>query len=224
MNRVICFDGAMKLVALSGGIAAGKSTIARRLESLGAVHIDADQLAREAVEPGSPGLQRVREAFGDEVIAEDGSLDRAALASLVFQHTERLAELNSIVHPEVRRIYEQRLEQIRRDHPNAIVIYDVPLLVEAGRGSDWDLVVIAEAPPSVRIDRMVRLRGMSAEDAAQRISNQVDDEARRAIADVIIDTGGSEDQTMSQVDELWVRLTSDGTHRSSRVAPARSSQ
>lgn len=196
----------MKLLAVSGGIASGKSTISRRFVELGAVHIDADQLAREAVEPGSRGLEAVRARFGDEVIAPDGSLDRAELASIVFQDPEKLAALGEIVHPEVRRLFKERLESIEREDADAVVIYDVPLLVEASPGGDWDLVVMAEAPAQTRIERMVNLRGMSREDAERRIANQADDESRRAIADVVVDTGGSEQHTLQQVDEIWRRL------------------
>lgn len=196
----------MKLVALSGGIASGKSTIARRLSELGAVHIDADALAREAVAPGSPGLQAIRARFGDSVIAADGSLDRPALGQLVFSDPDRLAALNGIVHPEVRRLAQERLDEIERADPRAVVIYDVPLLVEAGVDLPWDLVVIAEAPAEVRRQRMVELRGMSAEEAERRIANQASDEARRAVADVVVDTGGSLERTLEQADALWERL------------------
>ena len=196
----------MKLVALSGGIASGKSTIARRLSELGAVHIDADALAREAVAPGSPGLRAIRARFGDGVIAADGSLDRPALGQLVFSDADRLAALNGIVHPEVRRLAQERLDEIERADPRAVVIYDVPLLVEAGVDLPWDLVVIAEAPAEVRRQRMVELRGMSPEEAERRIANQASDDERRAVADVVVDTGGSLERTLEQTDALWERL------------------
>lgn len=196
----------MKLVALSGGIASGKSTIARRLSELGAVHIDADALAREAVAPGSPGLRAIRARFGDGVIAADGSLDRPALGQLVFSDADRLAALNGIVHPEVRRLAQERLDEIERADPRAVVIYDVPLLVEAGVDLPWDLVVIAEAPAEVRRQRMVELRGMSPEEAERRIANQASDDERRAVADVVVDTGGSLERALEQTDALWERL------------------
>lgn len=197
----------MKLVAVSGGIASGKSTIARRLAAHGAVHIDADLLAREAVEPGSPGLRKIRERFGNAVIHDDGSLNRPALGRLVFDDPEALAALNAIVHPEVRALASQRLDAAQSANPDAIVVYDVPLLVEAGlQQQQWDLIVIAEAPAEVRKQRMVDLRGMTAEEAKQRIANQASDGERRAVADVIIDTSGSEAQTLEQADALWERL------------------
>lgn len=204
----------MKLIALSGGIAAGKSTIARRLSELGAVHIDADQLAREAVEPGSSGLRAIRQRFGDEVIAPDGSLDRARLGELVFSDRAALADLNRIVHPEVRRLGAQYIAAAEAADPDAVVIYDVPLLAESEVPMDWDLVVIADAPVETRIKRMTELRGMSREDAERRVANQASDEARRKLADVIIDTSGSEQHTVEQTDALWGRL---------RTEPVRSS-
>lgn len=196
----------MKLVALSGGIASGKSTIARRLAEHGAVHVDADQLAREAVAAGSPGLAAIAARFGSAVIAADGTLDRAALGSVVFDDAEALEALNAIVHPEVRRIGQQRIAAAKAADPDAVVVYDVPLLVEANVSMPWDLVVIAEAPAELRKRRMIELRGMSAEDAERRIANQASDAERRAVADVIIDTGGSEAYTLEQVDALWERL------------------
>ena len=196
----------MKLVALSGGIASGKSTIARRLAEHGAVHVDADQLAREAVAAGSPGLAAIASRFGSAVIAADGTLDRAALGSVVFDDAEALEALNAIVHPEVRRIGQQRIAAAKAADPDAVVVYDVPLLVEANVSMPWDLVVIAEAPAEMRKRRMIELRGMSAEDAERRIANQASDAERRAVADVIIDTGGSEAYTLEQVDALWERL------------------
>lgn len=196
----------MKLVALSGGIASGKTTIARRLVEHGAVHIDADQLARQAVELGSPGLRMVEERFGRGVLASDGTLDRPALGRLVFDDPAALAALNDIVHPEVRRLAQQRLDEVQAEAPDAVVIYDVPLLVEAGVQLGWDFVVIAEAPAEVRIQRMVELRGMTVAEASQRIANQASDADRRAVADVVIDTGGSEADTIAQTDALWQRL------------------
>lgn len=196
----------MKLVALSGGIASGKSTVAHRLSELGAVHVDADQLAREAVAPGSDGLRQIVAHFGEGVITEEGALDRPALGQLVFEDATALSALNGIVHPEVRRLAQARLDAAEAANPDAIVIYDVPLLVEANVQMPWDLVVITEAPASVRIQRMIELRGMSAEDAERRIANQASDAERRAIADVVIDTGGDVAQTIAQADALWASL------------------
>lgn len=196
----------MKLIALSGGIASGKSTIARRLASHGAVHIDADQLARAVVEPGTDGLRSITERFGSGVIAEDGSLDRAALGRRVFGDAEALQALNGIVHPAVRELSQRLIREAGEADPEAIVVYDVPLLVESNVPLPWDLVVIAEAPEEVRLRRMIELRGMPEEEARKRIANQASDAERRAVADVVIDTGGSEAETLRQADELWERL------------------
>ncbi|UOQ61047.1 dephospho-CoA kinase [Leucobacter rhizosphaerae] len=197
----------MTLIGLTGGIASGKSTIGARLGALGAVRIDADQLARDAVAPGSPGLGRVAERFGDTVLLPDGGLDRAALGATVFADAAALANLNAIVHPEVRRLSELRIAEARAADPDAVIVYEIPLLVETDRQGEWDLVVVADAPAEQRIERMVRLRGMSEEDARRRVANQASDAERRAVADVIIDTSGTQAETEAQVDALWDRVS-----------------
>lgn len=208
----------MYLLALTGGIASGKSTVARRLASHGAIHIDADQLARSAVAPGSSGLRQIRERFGPAVFTGAGDLDRAALGAIVFADPESLADLNAIVHPAVRELGDEEIARAVRQNADAIVVYDVPLLVEGGVMFDWDLVVVTEAPPEVRIDRMVHLRGMSEKEAHQRIANQASEDERRAIADVVIDTSGTQEATDRQVDALWERLlASGGTRRTNRA-------
>lgn len=196
----------MTFIVLTGGIAAGKSTIGRRLEELGAVRIDADQLAREAVAPGSPGLRRVQERFGDGILLPDGSLDRPALGALVFGDAEALADLNAIVHPEVRRLLEER---VAGEPSEAVVVYEVPLFAEVAPElrPGADLVVVAEAPAEQRVRRMIELRGMSEEEARKRVANQASDEERRVLADVLIDTGGAEAETLARVDALWDSLT-----------------
>lgn len=198
----------MTLIGLTGGIASGKSTIGARLAELGAVRIDADQLARDAVAPRSPGLARVSERFGDAVLQADGSLDRAALGALVFSDAAKLADLNAIVHPEVRRLADARIGAARAEDPDAVIVYEIPLLVEADRGGDWDLIVVADAPVEQRIARMVSLRGMTEVDARRRVANQASDAERRAVADVVIDTSGSEGETLAQVDALWDKVSS----------------
>lgn len=199
----------MTVIALTGGIGSGKSTIGRRLEALGAVLIDADRLARDAVAPGSPGLARVRERFGASVIAADGSLDRAALGAVVFAagaDPELLTALNGIVHPEVARLYREAVDRAVERDPAAVIVYEIPLLVESGRRKEsegWDLVVTASAPIETRVRRLADLRGFAESDARGRIANQSTDEEREALADVIIDTSGTEEDTISQVDDLW---------------------
>ena len=207
----------MPLIALTGGIASGKSTIARRLAEHGAVIVDADQIVRDVQSPGSPVLARISEAFGTAIIAPDGSLDRAALGAKVFGDADLLTRLNAIVHPAVREESQRRFDAALADDAEAVVIYDVPLLVEARVDDPWDLIVVAHAPAEVRRQRLVDLRGMSEADADARLSAQVADDVRLAIADVVIDTNGTIEETYRQVDQLWrdvPRLVAErATHR-----------
>lgn len=196
----------MPLIALTGGIASGKSTIARRLAEHGAVVIDADAIVREVQHPGSPVLAEIAAAFGEEMITDAGELDRAALGARVFGDAAALATLNAIVHPAVRAESERRMREARDADPDAVVVYDVPLLVEARLDDPWDLIVVAEAPAQVRLERLVTLRGMDPASARARIDAQAGDQARRAIADVVIDTGASMERTLSQTDALWQSL------------------
>ena len=195
----------MPLIALTGGIASGKSTIAARLAELGAVVVDADALAREVVEPGEPALAAIRDAFGDDVLHEDGSLDRPALGRIVFADPERRHVLNGIVHPAVlHRSHAAFDAAVARDR-RAVVVYDVPLIDARGVG-EFERIVVADAPVETRIERLVRLRGMTEDDARARIAAQLSDEERRALASDVIDTGGTLETTLAQVDTLWSRL------------------
>ncbi|MEJ1086822.1 dephospho-CoA kinase [Microbacterium sp. Mu-80] len=196
----------MPLIALTGGIASGKSTIAARLGEHGAVIVDADRIVHEVQSPGSPVLDAISEAFGAEVIHEDGSLDRAALGALVFGDDAALARLNGIVHPAVRDESARRFAAAFADDSDAVVVYDVPLLVEARVDDPWDLIVVADAPADVRVRRLIELRGMAEDAARARIAAQVSDADRRAIADIVIDTSGTLAETLRQVDEAWPRF------------------
>ena len=196
----------MPLIALTGGIAAGKSTIAARLAEHGAVIVDADALVREIQAPGSPALDRIADAFGSDVIRADGSLDRGALGAIVFGDDAAVARLNGIIHPAVLALSQARFAQARAADPNAVIIYDVPLLAEARASDPWDLVVVAHAPADIRAARMIEQRGMTPDAVAARIAAQVSDEERLALADVVIDTTGTLDQTLVQADALWERL------------------
>lgn len=196
----------MPLIALTGGIASGKSTIARRLEKHGAVIIDADQIVRDVQSPGSPVLQEIAAAFGDDLIDASGALDRAALGARVFSDPEALSLLNGIVHPAVRVESQRRMDDAFTKDPDAVVVYDVPLLVEARADDPWDTIVVAHAPAEQRLRRLIELRDMEPKAAQDRINAQVPDEKRLAIADVVIDTAGTLEETRDHVDALWKQL------------------
>jgi len=198
------------LLALTGGIASGKSTISGFLAAKGAVVVDADAIVREVQAPGTPVLDGIAAEFGPEVLRADGSLDRAALGARVFGHPDRLAALNALVHPAVRAESVRRFRAALDADPEAVVVYDVPLLAEARAGDEWDLVVVAHAPAAVRVRRLVETRGMSEDDARARIASQVSDDERLALADVVIDTAADLDATRHQVDELWARVAEAG--------------
>lgn len=197
--------GTVYLIGLTGGIASGKSVVARRLAEHGAVHIDADVLARQVVDPGTPGLAAIAKEFGHEVIAADGSLDRAALGALVFGDSDRLSRLNAITHPLVRERTSRLIAEAGRADPHAIVVYDVPLLIEAsvdGQHS-FDLIVVTHAKAETRIERLVTLRGLSRDEAIHRLNSQATDTDRLAIADVVIDSDGTLEHTLEQADALY---------------------
>ncbi|MCK6080485.1 dephospho-CoA kinase, long form [Microbacterium sp. EYE_5] len=196
----------MPLIALTGGIASGKSTIARRLADRGAVVVDADALVREVQQPGMPVLEGIAGEFGRDVLTAAGELDRARLASRVFGDPDAVRRLNAIVHPAVRAESARRFTAAFDADARAVVVYDVPLLLEARAEDPWELVVVAHAPAALRRQRLVELRGMTPEDADARIASQVDDDRRLAIADVVIDTAGDLSDTIAQTDALWERL------------------
>jgi len=199
----------MLLIGLTGGIASGKSVVAARLKELGAVHVDADQLAREVVEPGTPGLAAIAATFGANVIAADGTLDRPALGAIVFSDPAQRLALNDITHPAVWALAKQRFADATANDPAAIIVYDVPLLVEAAtdRPITFDLVVVVNASTATRLERLVALRGLTREEASHRLNSQASDTERLAIADVVIDANGTLDETSAQVDMLWAKLT-----------------
>ncbi|MEV5884499.1 dephospho-CoA kinase [Streptomyces sp. NPDC052020] len=194
----------MLSVGLTGGIGAGKSEVSRLLVECGAVLIDADRIAREVVEPGTPGLDAVVAAFGADVLAEDGSLDRPRLGSLVFADPEKLAVLNSIVHPLVG-ARSRELEAAAAE--DAVVVHDVPLLTENGLAPLYDVVVVVDADPATQLDRLVRLRGMSERDARARMAAQAGREQRREIADIVIDNDVPLEELRRRVKDVWAELT-----------------
>ncbi|MFJ5528388.1 dephospho-CoA kinase [Streptomyces sp. NPDC093261] len=193
----------MLKVGLTGGIGAGKSEVSRLLVECGAVLIDADRIAREVVAPGTPGLAAVVEAFGGDVLTPDGSLDRPGLGSLVFSDPGKLAVLNSIVHP----LVGARSRELETAAPeDAVVVHDVPLLTENGLAPLYDVVVVVDASPATQLDRLVRLRGMTEEDARARMAAQASREKRLEIADIVIDNDVPLEELRRQVREVWADL------------------
>ncbi|WP_131104150.1 dephospho-CoA kinase [Ornithinimicrobium sufpigmenti] len=190
----------MLRVGLSGGIGSGKSTVSARLAELGAVVVDADRVAREVVEPGTPALAEIAERFGPGVLTADGSLDRAALGAIVFDDPQARRDLEAITHP---RILARSRELFTTASADAVVVHDIPLLVEMGRAADYALTVIVDVPEQERLRRLVESRGMSSDQARARISAQADDAQRRAAADVLLDNSGTVDKVHERVEALW---------------------
>jgi len=189
-------------VGLSGGVGSGKSTVAKLLEKHGAVIIDADAIAREVVEPGTRGFDAVVQRFGTDVVA-GGRLDRAALAKIVFNDTDALADMNAIVHP----LVGARVAELAESAPpDAVVVYDVPLLAEKGTREGFDAVIMVLAGRERRLERLEK-RGMDRSDAEARMAAQASDEQRRAMADEIVLNDGTPEELAVVVDELWDRLT-----------------
>ena len=193
----------MTRIGLTGGIGSGKSTVAALLAAHGAVVVDADEIARDVVEPGTPGLAAVVAEFGPDVLRESGTLDRARLAQIVFNDPAALQRLNEIVHPLVG-AESQRL--ISAAPAGAVLVYDVPLLVESGLQDVFDSVVVVEAPENVRLERLTA-RGVDPQDAVRRMANQASGEQRAAVADYVIDNSGALPELAGQVDRVWAAIT-----------------
>ncbi|SFD54235.1 dephospho-CoA kinase [Klenkia taihuensis] len=189
----------MLRIGLTGGIGSGKSTVSALLVERGAVLVDADVLAREVVAPGTPGLAAVVEAFGEGVLTPGGELDRPALAAVVFADPAQRARLDGVVHPLVRARAAELVAQAPQD---AVVVQDVPLLVETGQAGSYDLVVVVQASLPVRLERLVQ-RGMTEEDARARIAGQATDEQRAAVADVLLHNDGTREELAAQVEAFW---------------------
>lgn len=191
-------------VGLTGGVASGKSTVSSILAELGAIVIDADQLAREVVEPGTPGLAAVVEAFGPDVLTADGALDRAKVGEIVFNDPDQRRRLEAIVHPLV---FERYAELEAAAPADAVVVHDIPLLAESGRHEDFDAVIVVDAPRQLQIDRMLIERGWTQRDAEGRIGAQATREQRNAIATHLIDNTGTMEQLRARVEEVFDRLS-----------------
>jgi dephospho-CoA kinase len=195
----------MLLIGLTGNIASGKSTVARLLSERGATIIDADVLARRVVEPGMPAFDEIVRRWGTVVVAPDGSLDRDALRRLVFSHHEQLEELNQIVHPEVA-AYRDRLVNEARARGDRLVVQDIPLLFERGLVEQFDRIVLVDAPRPMRLERLMRERGLSETEAMDMITAQMPAELKRARADYIIENVGTVRELEERVSEVWHTL------------------
>ncbi len=191
-------------VGLTGGVASGKSTVSAILRELGAVVIDADRIARDVVAQGTPGLEAVVAEFGEELLTDAGDLDRPAMAQLVFNDDAARKRLEAIVHPLV---FQEVLRQEAEAAEGAVVVHDTPLLVEGGRADSFDAVVVVDVPVEVQVERMVRDRGWTEEDARSRISAQASREDRLAVATYVIDNTGSLDELRAKVEDVYRRLT-----------------
>ena len=197
-------------VGLTGGIASGKSTVSAILAELGATVIDADQLAREVVAKGTPGLAQVVEAFGPQILTADGEMDRALVGRIVFDDEAKRKVLEGIVHPLV---FERYAELEAAAPADGIVVHDIPLLAESGRADTFDAVVVVETPAEVQVERMLRDRGCTRADAESRIAAQATPEQRRAIAThLVVDTGTRED-LRRRVEQVYAELTAAAEHR-----------
>ncbi len=190
------------LIALTGGIGSGKTTVAARWVKLGAHEIDADILAREVVEPSSEGLAAVVERFGKEILLADGSLDRGALAKVAFADDQSRKDLEAILHPRIQRLAAERVKGL-----GGVIVYTIPLLAETNSKLEFDRVVTVSCDEAVRIDRLVTLRGMSKEEAMGRISAQASDAEREAKADTVIDSNCPMDELISRADEVFATFS-----------------
>jgi dephospho-CoA kinase len=197
----------MLRVGLTGGIGSGKSEVSRRLAALGAVIIDADKAARDVVAPGTPGLAQVRSAFGEGVLLPDGSLDRPKLGEIVFGDDAARAKLNGIVHPLVHQHMREAEERAVADGVD-VIVHDIPLLAEGGqaRSAGFDLVIVVDVPPRTQAERLIRHRGLAAEQAAARMAAQATREQRLSIADIVIDNSGTLADLDKRVREVWDEL------------------
>lgn len=195
----------MTRVGLTGGIASGKSTVSGLLTELGAVVVDADAIAREVVAPGTPGLTAVVEAFGPGVLTPAGEMDRVAVGALVFADPEKRRVLEAIIHPLVR-ARGQELEEAAG--PHAVVVHDIPLLVETGQADRFDAVIVVDVPEEVQVERLMALRGMTEADARARIAAQAGREERRSVATYLIENTGTLEDLRRRVEEVYADLRS----------------
>ena len=221
-SHTACHTGAVLRIGLSGGIGAGKSTVAATFRELGGIVVDGDVIAREVVEPGTEGLAGLVEAFGDGILLPDGSLDRPALAAIAFSDDQQRSTLNSIVHPLVAQRRSELISGAQETRENPVIIEDIPLLVESQMAAMFPLVVIVHADVDTRIVRLIQHRGFSEEDARARIAAQASEEQRRAVADVWLDNSGNAAELVEQARALWHERIQPFAHNLQLGQPARS--
>ena len=194
------------LIGLTGGIGAGKSTVAQLFEERGVPIVDADAIARDVVKPGQPALAELVEYFGESILGAGGELNRGKLAEVAFADAESHEALNAIMHPAISAETAKRIDALRGEH--SVIVHDVPLLVEAGLAGNYDLTVLVDTPAQIRLQRLTELRGMDPEDAKKRIAAQATDEQRRAACDVALDNSGDIEHLRAQFEEMWERFIS----------------
>ena len=194
------------IIGVTGGIASGKSTVAKMLEEKGAHLLDADKLAREAVEPDQPAWQGIVEWLGQSILLPDRSIDREKLANLVFKDKKKLEKLNKIVHPRVGRRFAELSKEIKANNPGAILVYDIPLLIEAGMQKTVDHILLVYLPREVQLARLQQRDGLSRRDAELRLKSQMPLEEKRKQAHTVIDNSGSMTETARKVDQFWQKI------------------
>lgn len=190
-------------IGLTGGIASGKSTVSAYLVAMGAVLIDADQIAREVVLPGSPALSKIQQIFGDEVITAEGLLNRKKLGELVFADESSRKQLEGILHPEIRTIMMQRMRLFEDENPRRLVVVDVPLLYESNLASMFEMVLLVYVPREIQLERLEQRDGLSRGQAEERLAAQMPIDQKAQLADLVIDNSGTPEETEAQVQQFW---------------------
>ena len=196
----------MQVIGLTGGIASGKSTVSGILENAGAVIIDADRIARDVVNKGRPAYREIIDTFGDKVLSADGEIDRGMLGDIIFKDPQKKQLLNRIVHPYVKKETDRQLKQIEKHHPNAIVILDIPLLLEAQMHKDLSEVIVVYVPEETQINRLIKRDGISHADALARVHSQMPIEEKKNLATIVINNSGSRENTRKQTLKIFQRL------------------
>ena len=197
------------ILGITGNIAAGKSLVARFFADKGATLVSADQLAREAVSPGSTALRQLVDCFGEQILLADGGLDRKRLAKMVFADSAAREKLNRITHPAIAALAERRLQQLRKQPGGPLVVYEAPLLFEAGAEGRVDQILVVRIDPQVQLQRLMHRDGLTEAEARQRIAAQLGQDEKVARADFVIDNSGNPEATREQVERLWAQLVTD---------------